>query len=84
MSRVLFRGRLVARDYPERHAQAQHGTPRDDRTSLGNAVRDGAPKGSAESQTALGHPKVVHRMRRQAHRLSRMSMCEQLNCPTIY
>jgi hypothetical protein len=30
--------------------------PRGDRASLGNAVRDGDPKGSAESQTALDHP----------------------------
>lgn len=30
--------------------------PRGDRASLGNAVRDSDPKGSAESQTALDHP----------------------------
>jgi hypothetical protein len=29
---------------------------RGDRASLGNAVRDGDPKGSAESQTALDYP----------------------------
>lgn len=29
---------------------------RGDRASLGNAARDGDPKGSAESQTALDHP----------------------------
>ncbi len=30
--------------------------PRGNRALLGNAVRDGDPKGSAESQTALDHP----------------------------